>query len=248
MFRDLLAFALLAAAAVGAAALVVVTDVPAAVLLSVAAVGLGLAWLLLLLTVPWNVHFRARRVLQDIRTSRDRGLEIPDGHEAEARRIASRARTAAIGAHLVTAAAVAAVTYFSGESTGYYFAGFYLLSTLFRPSHAWFAHLRDRLRTMDHEARHPRDDVLALRTRLEFAEGRLEAMRLAAEQLHEADRTLEHRLEAVDITASQGTRELERRIDALGRRFEDTVSQLTDNQEVISGIKAFLRLLRTESA
>ncbi|WP_171064386.1 hypothetical protein [Actinomadura soli] len=45
-----------------------------------------------------------------------------------------------------------------------------------------------------------------------------------------------------------GDGELDRRLDAMGRQFEETVARLTDNQEVIAGIKAFLRMLRTETA
>ncbi|TXS19210.1 hypothetical protein EAO70_10280 [Streptomyces sp. adm13(2018)] len=38
--------------------------------------------------------------------------------------------------------------------------------------------------------------------------------------------------------------ETDRRIAALAREFESTVNRLTDNEEIITGLKAFLRLLR----
>ncbi|MFI0351246.1 hypothetical protein [Actinomadura sp. 9N407] len=252
MFRNLLAIGLFAAA-VGAVVLIFVADVPLSDVLSFGAGALSLAWLILLLTVPWNVYFQARQVIQEIGISRDRGLEIPTEREAEARTIAGRMRAAAIGAHLVSAAVMAVITYFSGAAVGYYFVGFYLLSTFFRPAHAWFVHLRRRLGTMLRETRYPRDDVLDLVDRMRFLEGHVEAMRLTTEQLHGADLTLERRLESVDHDADRKGTELNRRIDALarksdliGRRFEDTIARVTDNQEVITGIKAFLRLLRTE--
>ncbi|MFC9244832.1 hypothetical protein ACFT7S_12595 [Streptomyces sp. NPDC057136] len=37
----------------------------------------------------------------------------------------------------------------------------------------------------------------------------------------------------------------DRKITALAREFEATVNRLTDNQEIITGLKSFLRLLRT---
>jgi hypothetical protein len=255
MFGNLLAYALIFAAAVGAVVLVVVADVPLSDVLSFGAGALCLVWLVFLLTVPWNVYFQARKVIQEIGASRDRGLEVAKEREAEARTIAVRMRAAAIGAHLVSAAAVAVITYFSGAVVGYYFVGFYLLSTFFRPAHAWFRHLRRRLRTMLHEVRYPRDDVLDLIEQVTFLKGHVEAMRLATQHLQQADHTLEHRLEAVGHDADRRSAELDGRIDALarrldkmGRRFEDTVSGLTDNQEVITGLKAFLRLLRTDPA
>ena len=42
-------------------------------------------------------------------------------------------------------------------------------------------------------------------------------------------------------------RELRQSIHAVSREFETTVSRLTDNQEVIKGIQAFVRLI-TQSA
>ena len=32
----------------------------------------------------------------------------------------------------------------------------------------------------------------------------------------------------------------------MGRKFEETLGSLTDNQEVINGLRAFLRLLRED--
>jgi hypothetical protein len=99
---------------------------------------------------------------------------------------------------------------------------------------------------MLHEVRYPRDDVADLLERLTFLEGHVEALRLTTEHLHQADHTLERRLETADLAAQRGAADLNGRLDALGRRFESTVAQLTDDQELITGIKAFLRLLRTE--
>ncbi|MFD0899061.1 hypothetical protein [Actinomadura sediminis] len=248
MPNSTLVLGLVAVAATAGAALLAFADITPEALLMLGVGVLGFVWFAVLLTVPWNVYFQARRVVREARTSRERGIEVSAGNETEARRIARRVRTAAIGAHVVTAAATAVTTYFWGETFGYYISGLFLLSTLFRPAQAWFVHLRGRLGTMLQEVHHPRDDVLALIERVAFLEARAEAARLAVEQLHQADHTLDQRLEAVGTTASRSSDELSRRIEALGRRFEDAVSRLTDDQEVITGIKAFLRLLRTDPA
>jgi hypothetical protein len=232
----------------GAIVLIFEVDVSAAEFLSFAVGALCLAWMIVLLVVPWNVHFQARELIKEIGTSRDAGLEVKPGREEEVRRIARRTLWVAIGGHLLSAAVITVITYFAGSVIGYYFAGFYLVSTLFRPAHAWFVHLHGRLTAMLQEVRHPRDDVLDLKERITFLEAQGENLRQTTEQLHTADLRLEQRLETVDVTTTKRDDELDRRLDALARQFEDTVAHLTDNQEVIAGIKAFLRLLRTESA
>ncbi|MFE0805388.1 hypothetical protein [Streptomyces sp. NPDC058812] len=50
------------------------------------------------------------------------------------------------------------------------------------------------------------------------------------------------------LTASVYARadDADRRITALGREFETTVNRLTTNEEIISGVRAFLRLMRSQ--
>lgn len=249
MSKNLLPLAVLVAL-VAAIILLFVKDVPLSTALSVGAGALCLGWLVLLLTVPWNLYFQARGLQEEIRAAKERGLHLPLPAESreEAGRIAARMKLAAIGAHVLSAVLIAAITYFSGAEIGYYFAAFYLASTSFRPAGAWFAHLRRRLDAMRREVRFPRDDILALKERVNFLEMRAQNLRATTEQLHSADLATEERLADLSVTTARSARELDRRLDALGRQFEDTVAQLTDNREVIAGIKAFLRLLRAETA
>jgi hypothetical protein len=138
-----------------AVVLVAVADVPLHEVLSLFLGVLCLLWLILLLTVPWNLYFQARALVQEIRTSRDRGIDVPAEREPEVRRIAARMRWFAIGSHLVSAGIVALITYLSGEAVGYYLAGLYLVSTFFRPAGAYFSYLRERLTTMLQDVKHP---------------------------------------------------------------------------------------------
>ncbi|WP_182881520.1 hypothetical protein [Microbispora sp. H10949] len=221
--------------------LVYVVDVPLPVVVSLGFGALCLIWLIVLLTLPWNVYFQAHALIHEIRVSRERGMTIPPEREAEARRIAVRMRRAAVAAHLVSAALLALITYFSGEMVGYYFAVFYLLATFLRPAGAWFAHLRGRMTTMLEEVRYPREDAVALAERVTALEAR-------ATELAERLDALVPETRAGLHAATARADDLDRRLDAVGRKFEDSLSRLTDNQEVLSGIKAFLRLIRSETA
>ncbi|AWS41781.1 hypothetical protein [Streptosporangium sp. 'caverna'] len=223
-----------------AAWLLVYADVPLSTVLSLGLGAISLIWLILLLTLPWNLYFGARQVVHEIHVSRERGIEVPDAHEAEALEIAGRMRRFAVGGHLVSAALLAVITFFSGTEVGYYFAGFYLLSTFFRPAGAYFSHLHKRVTTLMSEARYPREDIVALVSRVERLTTEVTALTESAERLQRDVETLHTDLRV-------GDEDLDRRITGIARRFEDTVDGLTDNHEVISGLKAFLRLVRTDS-
>src|SRR5690242_10301135 len=89
-------------------------------------------WLLIITTVPWNLYFRARQVQLAITDSRAREIRVDASRDAEVGRLRGRLLKLAVAGHVVSAAVTAAVSYLSGHVLGYYLAGFFLLSTVFR--------------------------------------------------------------------------------------------------------------------
>lgn len=236
-------------------------------------VGLGLVslyWLLIITTVPWNLYFRAREVRHEIGVSRTRGIAVREGHEAEVRRLERRLLWLAFGGHVVSAAVVAAITYASGHLLGYYFAAFYLLSCAIRPAAAYLGFLRARIASLLRETKYPRDDVIDFATRLATLTAEVEALRdktgLAQERTsRELDGVRDDlRGSATRLRedlrlareASEGDREavrervsaVERRVATVVRHFDAAVDGLTDQQELLNGIRAFVRLVRADAA
>jgi hypothetical protein len=236
-------------------------------------VGLGAAslyWLLIITTVPWNLYFKARRVRHEIGVSRERGIAVPEGRAGEVRRWERRLLRLALAGHGVTAVAVAGVTYASGHVLGYYFAAFYLLSCAFRPAAAYLAYVKARIASLLKETTHPRDDVLELTTRLETLSAQVEAMHVTVHEGQErAFRELDEvrgDLRAADVRLREDVRlsreaaeadraglrarleEVERHVAAVTRHFEQAVDGLTDQRELLGGIRAFVRLVRADAA
>ena len=206
--------------------------------------------------------------------SRDRGITVQTEREAEARTIARRMLWFALGAHLATAAAAGVITYYSGNAVGYYFTGSYLLSAAIRPAAAYLGHLRERIGALSRESRHPRDDVLSLRERVDRLTSDVNVLRaqlpqeqrdLAADlrqteakladtishvrQLLITDLTRVQEAQAADRDAALArASDLARRVDALARRIEDTLDGISDHAELQAGLRALVRMIRTEPA
>ncbi|MGR7000922.1 hypothetical protein ACU686_27370 [Yinghuangia aomiensis] len=192
-----------------------------------------------LLTVPWSLYFQARGG-----DPRDRAGPLPrrtdrPSASRQAARIARRLRWAAIAAHVVSAGVVAVITLVSGKEIGYYFSGFYLLSTAFPPPR------RPTSRTCGY-ARPGCSPTSSTRTRTSWnCCGRVAAAEAASTRSSGALEELAPRADTGLLRAlleqaqaeSRPAGRLDRQMDALGRRFEDTVNRLTDNQEVIAGIQ-----------
>ena len=237
--------------------------VPLATLLAIGAGGVALAWLIVLVTVPWNLYFAAHQVVADLAVSRERGITVRAAQEAEAARLARRMRWLALGAHLGTAAVIAVITYFSGTTVGYYFAGFYLLSTAIRPAVAYVAHVRERIRVLTRESTYPRDDVVTLKHRVDRAAKAVDELR---DELHRTGSTLAGDIaharqllttdlarvqdeQAADRTAARNRDDdLGRRIDQMVRRIEATLDGISDHQELLTGLRALVRMIKPDPA
>jgi hypothetical protein len=244
--------------------------VPLATAASIGVGGVALAWLIVLVTVPWNLYFSARRVVAEISVSRERGITVPPGHDAEAGRIARRMLWFALGAQLGTAAVAAVIAFISGAKVGYYFSGFFLLSTAIRPAAAYLGHVRERISALARESTHPRDDVASLKRRVDLVAGSVRELhgelRGVADELHRAESSLAGDItharqlltadlsrvqdaQAADRTATRSRDDdLGRRIDEMVRRIEATLDGISDHQELITGIRALVRMIKPDPA
>jgi hypothetical protein len=247
-----------------------IVSVPVSTLLTVGAVIVALSWLVVLTTVPWNLYFAARRAAQEMEVSRERGITVRRGYGEEAGRISRRMLWFALGAHLGTALAAAAIAFFSGNEAGYYIAGIALLSTAFRPAAAYFGHVRERIKVLTREITHPRDDVAtllhradtieqsvkALGTDLRDANGDLRRTESAladgiahARQILTADLSRLQDVQAADRAAARSRDEdLGRRIDQMVRTIEAALDGISDHQELLTGLRALVRMVRSDPA
>jgi hypothetical protein len=216
---------------------VLVLKLPLALLATVGVGAACLAWLVVVVVLPWNLFFQARHLLFEMGRSRARGLEVSADNEASARSVARRMLRISIALHLVSAALLALGSWLSGEALGNAFAALFLLSTLFRPAVEYYRYLRRQLTDVLDEVKYPRDDVAKLVRDVERHTELLEAQRHTNEELT-------RELAKLKADSIARVTEAHRRLDSVARKFDEALDRLTDNREVISGLKAFLRLVR----
>jgi hypothetical protein len=247
-----------------------IVRVPLTTLLTAGAVIIALSWLVVLTTVPWNLYFAARRTQQQVAASRERGIAVAPGYDQEAARISRQMLRFALGAHLGTALAAAAAAFLSGNSVGYYIAGISLLTTAFRPAAAYFGHLRERLTVLTRESAYPRDDVATLLHKANMMQESAEALgtglRKANEDLRRTESALTdgiaharqllagdlsrlQDMQAADRAAARSRDEdLERQIGQMMRKVETALDGISDHQELVAGLRALVRMVRSDPA
>lgn len=247
-----------------------IVRVPLTTLLTAGALIIALSWLVVLTTVPWNLYFAARRAAQEMEVSRERGIAVRLERDQEAGRISRQMLRFALGAHLGTALAAAAIALVSGNKAGYYIAGISLLSTAFRPAAAYFGHLRERIKVLARESTHPRDDVATLLHRVDVMEQSADELRRdlrdASQELHRTESALTdgiaharqvltddlnrlQDMQAADRAAARSRDEdLDRRIGQMVRRIEATLDGISDQEELLTGLRALVRMVRSDPA
>lgn len=198
--------------------------------------GFCLVWLFVLLKAPWDLFFQAQAIADEMASSRQGGIRVDEGREAYVRRLRGRLLVVALAAHALSAAISAGIALFGGGVLGWWFAAFYLISTAFRPAVSAYRHLMRRLRQLFEEARFPRQDVLEMRGRVERHEGEIPALRDRIDHL-------ERELAKESASREAEDRVLRGNVEATAREMEKSLSRLTDNQEVVRGIQAFVRLV-----
>jgi len=210
---------------------------------------IALAGLVSIVKLPWDLYFDARALVIEQKESKAAGLTVADDDQTYAKQVAKRMLIVCLGIHLVTALLVSAATYYSKGVLGYYFAGFFLLSMAFRPMLAAYGHLRRRLLELHGRCRFPRDDVLDLKRRLrELEEGRVMTRRnleSLTTRIDEFEASLGGRVTSLEGQARDLSESTDDRFRETERELQRSLERLTEDKELIGGMKALVRMVKS---
>jgi hypothetical protein len=218
---------------------------------------IGLAsfwWLLVVVTIPWNLHFGARQVLVEAGESRRRAIVVEEAHVAYARRWVRWSLFGAIALHLVSAAGLYGLAVSGVSAIGYLGSVAALLLTGLRPAIAGYAYVSERLRAIGAAVRYPREDMLTLHGDLQAALLRLEAVEqainpemagsLAARHsaaLAELRQSYERLRLAHDELKATNAAEHAR----LAREAEQAVARITADGQVLDNVRELIRFFKS---
>ena len=193
-------------------------------------------WLLVILKAPWDLYFQAHTVAFERARARERGVSVEAGRDTYIETVRKRLLALALSSHALSALLAAGVAFFTHGVVGYWFAAFFLVSTLFRPLLAGYGYLWAKLHALAEETRYPREDVVELRGRVELME--TDSRRVGQDLL-----AMQETHARADEARQRELSELRGRLAAIGIEFEASLSRLTDQKAVIDGLQAIARLI-----
>ncbi len=210
-------------------------------------------WLSGIVTIPWNMHYTAKRILTDASLSSEKGITVNPEHVSYARKLAKRFLWLAISLHLCTVVALYFLAYFNVTAIGYWASVAALLLTFLRPLQQAYEHLAYRLSTISHQIRYPREDVYELSRRVTELQGNMNHVTSLIDTHNEESwaskqekaqaklmDSLEQLRNAMDDFRTLNKREHE----LLARKSEEEMARLSEDAQFLNQVRDIIHFFK----
>jgi hypothetical protein len=227
--------------------------VPVGSFLDWAIAGASFWWLLVVTTVPWNIHFAAKQVLDEGEQSQEKGIAVETKQLRYVQKIARRSLQIAIALHLLSALGFYLLAATGIGAIRYLSSGAALLLTGLRPAVRAYQYLATRLFNIGREFKYPREDIVELRDRVALLETATEDLEnlLDGEQPNSLTANQHRALEALrhDLSRLASAHEDLRATnqadhDRLSREARNAIAQLSADSEFLDRVREIIRFFK----
>lgn len=216
--------------------------------------GASFWWLLVIVTVPWNVHFQAKEVLAEAAQSTEKGIPVDEKQVKYVTLLAKRSLWVAIALHLFSAVGLYTLAVTGISTVGYISSGAALLLTILRPAIRAYEYLYARLAMIRQEWKYPREDIFELRDRFSILEQKIQSLedQLNPEQPYSFSATQQRFAEetrrdlariAANLEELRATNQTEH--ERLGREARNAIAQLSTDGQFLDHVREIIRFFKT---
>lgn len=211
-------------------------------------------WLLIIVTIPWNVYFDARETLTEAKVSQEKGLEVAQKQVTYVQKVARWSLIGAISMHLISALALYSLAITGISNVGYVSSSLTLLLTVFRPAIRGYQYLNLKLSAIKKEFNYPRQDAIELRNRIKNLEKSLHKVEnlvdlknpnsLVSKQQQQSQ---ENRHQLTRLVALQEEFEARNEVahEQLSREAQSAIAQLNEDSQFLGHVREIIRFVKT---
>ncbi|MBN2693715.1 hypothetical protein JXR93_03545 [bacterium] len=218
--------------------------------------GIGIAsfwWLMIIVTVPWNLYFHAKSVLDTAANSKERDIKIKESEVQFVQKLKNKAIVIALTLHIASAIGLYLISYFKISPVGYISSVAALLLTLLRPAIRAHDYIVARLSGISREFRYPADDLFTFKTRVGTLESKVESLE---KMLDSSSKTSKAYLWSEDINNIRYlAKQIESKLDNLDSKNQKehenlknetahAVAQLTLDGKFIEHLREIIRFFK----
>ncbi|MDJ0507878.1 MAG: hypothetical protein QNJ64_01280 [Crocosphaera sp.] len=211
-------------------------------------------WLLVIITIPWNVYFDAKEVASEAAISEKKGIVV-DREQLNYVNTVSRAGLfIAIALHLFSALGLYELATIGISSVGYVSSFATLLLTALRPAIRGYQYLVYRLSTIRQQITYPREDILELLNRFNKLEKQVNDINnnlnlsnpnsWISKQENNWDNT---RKEVIMIATQLDKLEARNSLEhqEIAKEARQAISQLTEDSNFLHQVREIIRFIKT---
>ena len=211
-------------------------------------------WLLVIVTIPWNIYFDAREAIAEAEVSRKKGLEFDRQKLNYVQKVARWSLVGAVSLHGISAIVLYLLAATGISNVGYVSSGLTLLLTILRPTIRGYQYLTTILSNFKKEIKYPREDAIELRNRVKNLEREIKTIAtkldtknpdsLVSKQQQESqeNRNRLARLKAL-LEELQAKNTIEH--EQLAREAKNAISQLNEDSQFLSHVREIIRFVKT---
>ncbi len=215
--------------------------------------GASFWWLLVIVTVPWNVHFKGKETLYNAEQSIEKQIPVDEKQLKYVKTLVKRSLIIAVFLHILSTIGLYTLAATGISAVGYISSGAALLLTGLRPAISAYEYLYARLTNIGRELKYPREDIIELRHRFTSIE---ESVRRMEEQLNPENpdslaakqqaNTNETRKELATIKATieelRATNKIEH--ERLSQESKQAIAQLSTDGQFLEHVREIIRFFK----
>ncbi len=216
--------------------------------------GASFWWLLVIVTVPWNVHFQAKEVLAEASQSIEKGIPVDEKQVTYVKLLAKRSLWVAIALHIFSSIGLYTLAATGISAVGYIGSGAALLLTILRPAISAYEYFYARLRMIRQEFTYPREDIIELRERFRTVEVKIQVIEeqlnsekpysIPATQQRFADETRRELARTVSLLEElRATNQTEH--ERLSREARNAIAQLSTDGQFLDHVREIIRFFKS---
>lgn len=210
-------------------------------------------WLLAIVTIPWNVHFDAKEVIEESEISKQKNIAVDTKQINYVRKVAKWSIFVAIALHLISAGTLYLLAFLGISTVGYITSVAALLLTFLRPAIRGYQYLATKLSTIRKQIKYPREDVLELRSRVKNIEIKLTQLQehfnlknpqSFASLQQQQTKELKGNLSNLSMSLNQLINTNENEHEKLLRESQNAIAQLNEDSQFLGHIKEIIRFYK----
>jgi hypothetical protein len=211
-------------------------------------------WLLVIVTVPWNIYFESKEVVNEANISREKGIPFDEAKLSYVNKVTRWSVIIAIALHLISALVLYNLAKTGISPVGYVSSGAALLLTVLRPVIRGYQYIAMRLRMIREQIKYPREDVILLRNLVQSLEYQVKTInyQLNVEEqdswAHKQEKSIQNnrqeiaRLQAL-LEQFKATNEVEHQ--KLSREARTAIAQITEDGQFLDHVREIIRFFKS---